>query len=85
MEKITLKYLVDAGLAVSFISVIITAIVKFPGIRERLGLAYTSPTFWWVSRIHDWAGVVMVVLVAIHLFLNREWIICQTKNLFKRH
>ncbi len=79
MNKIRLFYWVDMGLLLSFIIVAITGIIKFPG----LGL-YKILGFRGISKWHDWAGIVMVVLVLIHLALHWGWIVNQTKYLFKK-
>ncbi|MBW2966420.1 DUF4405 domain-containing protein [Candidatus Woesearchaeota archaeon] len=34
--------------------------------------------------IHDWAGIIMVLLVIIHLALHWKWIVNMTKNLFSK-
>jgi hypothetical protein len=34
-----------------------------------------------VSDIHDWSGLALGILVGIHLFLNRTWIVAMTKKI----
>jgi hypothetical protein len=33
------------------------------------------------SVIHDWSGLALGILVAVHLFLNRAWILSMTKKI----
>lgn len=35
------------------------------------------------SEIHNWAGMLMIILVIIHLILHWKWVKCVTKNFFK--
>jgi hypothetical protein len=37
-----------------------------------------------ISDIHDRAGILLVILIAIHLFLNRRWIAAMTRKMFER-
>jgi len=37
-----------------------------------------------LSTIHDWSGIVMVLLVLVHLILHWDWIVCETKNIFSK-
>ncbi len=34
-----------------------------------------------MSDIHDWAGITLCFLVAVHLFLNRAWILSMTRKM----
>lgn len=83
MEKTNLRYIVDLGLAVFFIGVAVTGIMKWSPVRSALGLVWGTPLMTNISLIHDYSGIAMTLLVLVHLFLNRKWIICETKNLFK--
>jgi len=83
MNKAILKYWVDVGLLISFLIVGISGIFKMPEFRSW---------FLWVFEIipgrtmrlfHDWAGIALVILVAIHLILNWSWIVAMTKNIFR--
>jgi len=84
MDRNILKYILDAGLLVSFLGVALTGIFKFKGFREFFGisLSYRDPPMPWISTIHDWSGVVMAVIVLIHLILNWEWIVSVTREIF---
>ena len=35
------------------------------------------------SQIHDWFGILLIILVIVHLILHRDWIVCMTKSMFK--
>ena len=37
--------------------------------------------FTWIE-LHDWTAVALVVMLIIHLILNRKWIVYMTKKVF---
>jgi cytochrome b subunit of formate dehydrogenase len=84
MAKAKIKYFVDIGLAISFISVAVTGILKFPGLTKYFTSIYRVITPFYMARIHDWSGVVMSLLVLIHLVLDWKWIVAMTKSFFKK-
>jgi hypothetical protein len=79
MNKAKLNYFVDLGLFMAFLLISITGIIKFPG----WGL-YGSLGFKGISKIHDWSGIALVVLVLVHLILHWPWIKSMTKCFFKK-
>lgn len=85
MDKIKLKYAIDAGLAVSFLGVFVTGIMKFPGLLKSIGIDVKSLPFGAISKLHDWSGIAMGIFVLVHLILNWQWIVCMTKRYFGRH
>ncbi|MDP1728634.1 MAG: DUF4405 domain-containing protein [archaeon] len=84
MEKVRLKYWVDVGMGISFLAVFITGIIKFRKILTLLGIEinYQSGLLYILSKVHDWSGVFMGLFVVIHLILNFDWIVCETKSFF---
>jgi hypothetical protein len=34
--------------------------------------------------LHDWGGIVMLAGVFLHLILHWKWIVCMTRNVFKK-
>ena len=76
MNRLKLNYFVDLGMAISFVIVAVTGILKHPyfGGRARDYMVW-----------HDWAGIVLAGFVLLHLILHWNWIVCTTKNcIFKR-
>ena len=76
MDKIKINYAIDALLAISFLVMAVTGVIKhftlFGFRRADLMLP------------HDISGIIFVVLAIIHLALHYNWIIAVTKNLFKK-
>ena len=85
MNKAITKYWVDVGLLISFLLTGLTGIFKFPGVREHLASLYKLIPRAKMSSIHDWSGIVLVILVGIHLILNWQWIVTMTKNIFRKN
>jgi len=84
MDKNIQKYIVDVGLAVSFLVVFITGVIKFPGILRSFGIHFSQLPMREISTAHDWAGLIMGILVFVHLVLNWGWIVAMTKRLFTK-
>ncbi|MEK6816970.1 MAG: DUF4405 domain-containing protein [Nanoarchaeota archaeon] len=81
MDRTRLLYIVDMLLALSFLSVALTGIAKWPGLWYGLGL---SLPIIQLSKVHEWSGMAMMVMVFVHLALHRRWIVCTTKNIFRK-
>ena len=87
MERCRLEYWIDIGLLISFFIVAITSLVIFfafvsisPGIGRTITFLGTTKATWipW----HNYAGLVMIFLVLIHLILHFRWLIEMTKRMF---
>ena len=86
MSKKVWMYVVDVGLAISFLAVTITGIIKFRSLWSLFGIAFvfSDAAKALLRTIHDWSGLVMAVLVLVHLILNWGWIVETTKEYFCR-
>ena len=84
MDKIKQKYIVNIGLIISFLAVFVTGIIKFPGLLSSLGIGRGSLPMYGISRVHDWAGLIMGILVFVHLTLEWPWIVAMTKKYLKK-
>lgn len=80
MDKTLVLYITDATLGIAFLLTGITGIMKMPGWLPAIGISYTSLPFRTISTVHDWAGIAMVVMVALHLLLHWRWIVLMTKR-----
>jgi hypothetical protein len=82
MDKAKLNYIVDLGLIVSFLAAFITGLIKFPGLLRSIGIETAGIPYREISRVHDWSGLVMGILVLAHIILNWRWIVAMTKKYF---
>ena len=62
--------------------VFITGIIKFPGLLPTFGVKVKELPMYEISKIHDWSGVAMGLLVLFHLIQNWQWIAAMTKKYF---
>ena len=88
MEKSKINYIIDAFMAISFFVVAITGLVMFfflpsgiqrGGYQEFLGIIKHI----WID-IHNWSGIILIILVIVHLILHWNWIISMTKNVWSK-
>ena len=84
MDKIKLNYIVDVVMGISFLAAFITGAIKFPGLLRSMGIDVRTLPISKISRLHDWSGLVMGILVFVHLALHWNWIACMTKKYFAR-
>ena len=87
MKKIKINYIVNAGLAISFLSVSVTGLMKFPGFLALIGISFRSipgGILRIVSPLHDWSGIIMIFLAFVHLALHWRWIYAATREIFFR-
>ena len=84
MKRSIWNYLIDVGLALSFLGVFATGIFKLPEVLRFLGRRGIIFPTRELSVIHRWSGLVMGLLVFIHLVLHWKWIIRTTAGVFGR-
>jgi uncharacterized membrane protein len=75
------KWLTDIGLLITFLACAITGIFKWTLLMRTLGLTGLVYPYALMSDIHDWTGSALVILVAVHLILNRRWIAVMTRKI----
>lgn len=75
-------YILNITLAISSIILLVTAILKLPGILAQLGL-YPHYSFS-LTLLHDWNGFIFGLLVSIHFVLHWKWLVVITRNVWTR-
>jgi len=60
-------------MTISFLALALTGIVKIPETQSHFFFVYNYILASTLSLIHDWSGIVLVVLIIIHLIINRGW------------
>lgn len=53
--------------------------VKRGSYQEFLGIIKQN----WVD-VHNWSGIILIIVVAIHLILHWKWIVSITKSFIKK-
>ena len=81
MNMQVVKWYVDLAMGVFFLISFITGFFKFTLLLRTFGLVDIMLPLAFMSDIHDWSGITLSLLVAVHLFLNRAWIISMTQKM----
>jgi len=75
-----IKWCVDLVMGIAFLFCAVTGFFKFTILARISGFSDIILPMAFMSDIHDRAGIILSVLVAVHLFLNRSWILSMTKK-----
>ncbi len=88
MEKSKINYFIDLLILIFFVINSITGLIIFfflptgvkrGGYQVFLGIIKQN----WVI-IHNWSGILLILLIAIHLILHWNWIVYMTKSLLQK-
>jgi len=80
MNMQVVKWCVNLTMGMVFLLSAVTEFFKFTLLVRAFGLSGVVLPIALMSDIHDWAGIALCFLVAVHLFLNRAWILSMTKK-----
>ena len=80
MNLQVVKWYVDIGMGIFFLASFITGIFKFTFLMRIFGLTSRVLPIAQMSTVHDWSGLFLGFFVAIHLVLNRGWIMAMTRK-----
>ncbi|MDD3487378.1 MAG: DUF4405 domain-containing protein [Candidatus Moranbacteria bacterium] len=88
MAKAKTNYIIDFLLLVSFLVTAVSGFVMAAALPSGVGRG-SSQSFLGIARhgwvgIHDFFGIVLVILVILHFILHWNWLACMTKNFFKK-
>jgi hypothetical protein len=81
MNMQVVRYCVDLSMGIVFLICFVTGLFKFTLLMRMLGLTGVVMPLALMSGIHDWSGVMLGIVVAVHLILNRRWILSMTKKM----
>jgi cytochrome b subunit of formate dehydrogenase len=94
--KLKIKLGVDLVMIIAFLVNMFTGFAIFFGLVLGGGRQYSGvggfnisniaelSTKAWYRFVHDWSGILMVILILIHLILNWNTLWCYLKNSFKK-
>jgi hypothetical protein len=74
------NYAIDMLILVSFLVCAVTGFIKWPGFLGSLGLSSMVLPMRQITTLHDWSGLLMVTLIAVHFILHLGWLIAMTKR-----
>jgi hypothetical protein len=81
MNRQVVKWGVNLAMGIAFLFVAVTGFFKFTLLMRILGITNIVLPLALMSDIHDWAGIILCLLVAVHLLLNRAWILSMTRKI----
>ena len=95
--KIRAKLTVDILMFIAFLFNIITGLAFFFGLisgggaglqfRGGIGALESSVSNFGsrniFSTIHDWSGIIFIILIIIHIILSWDTMVCYFKNVFR--
>lgn len=76
-----LNYAIDMSILASALLCAVTGIIKWPGLAYSLGMSYDSLPMEAFTLIHDWMGIVMVILALAHVVLHWRWLVAMTRKM----
>lgn len=87
MNKQKTNYIIDLLALISFVVAAISGLaIRFfmpSGVRQGRLQEFLGVQKGVWSEIHDWAGIIFIVLVIIHFILHWDWLVCMTKSMLK--
>lgn len=72
MKRKTVRQGTALLLLIATIICAISGFVKWPGLITGLGLTYRQVPVTLITDIHDWSGLMVTALVAVHIFQFRS-------------
>ena len=88
MEKFKINYFIDLLMLVFFLIIAVTGVIKY-FFLEPLSGRYNVISFLGISKYawsvwHDYAGLILLVIIGVHIMLHLKWIWITTKSFFKK-
>lgn len=84
MKRNVLLYIVDIFLFIFSLIVVVSGVIKFPGLLTLLNFDPFSLPQSEITFLHDWIGIALTVLTMVHILLNWKWIMAMSKKLLNR-
>jgi len=80
MNRNVILFVIDGTMGIVFLASFLTGLLKFTVLLRLSGLEAVVLPSAFISDIHDWSGLLLGVLVFLHLFMNRRWILAMTRK-----
>jgi len=74
MKRHVLLYIINILLLATSLIVSITGLIKFPGLLDLINIDPLLVPLGLLTWLHDWLGLLIVLLTLVHLALNWKWI-----------
>lgn len=83
MKRTDILYIINVLLLVFSLIVMITGIIKFPGLLQFININPFSLPQAFYTALHDWLGLAIVGLTLLHVILHWNWLSAMTKKIWK--
>jgi len=84
MRRNVLLYIVDVFLFIFSLIVVVSGVIKFPGLLTLLKIDPFYIPQSEITFLHDWIGIALTALTIVHIFLNWKWILAMSKKLISK-
>lgn len=88
MASAKINYLVDFLMVILFIVNAITGLVIFfflpSGVRQGSYQTFLGIVKGTWAFIHNWSGIIFIILVILHFILHWNWVVSMTKTWLKK-
>jgi hypothetical protein len=85
MKRKTVTQITTLLLLISTIICVITGIIKWPGLITGLGLTYRQVPLALITDLHDWSGLLMTILAALHVLQFNGMLKRMVRGLMQRN
>jgi len=80
--SVRINFFVDFLLGICFVIMLVTGLLKFPGLPELFGIHRGNFPLGTISFYHDYTGLLLLLFIIIHLLLHRRQVACAIKSVF---
>jgi hypothetical protein len=80
MDRNVVRWGVDLAMGMAFVISFATGLLKFTVLLRLTGVNGMILPSAFISDLHDRSGVLLGLLVFLHLFLNRKWLVAMTRQ-----
>ncbi len=82
--RVKLNYIIDVAMALAFMIVFVTGIIKLPALYGFWGVNHRYMLTAATTIIHDQAGLVLGCLIILHITLHIKWYWNVTKSFLRK-
>ena len=80
MNKLKINYILDILLIIFFVIITFTSIVLLKVTSSGAKGIHKLP----VTMLHNYTGIIFIILLIVHLILHIDWLKSATRNIFKK-
>ncbi len=82
MSRVRFLFVLAVLAVVAFLVEVVSGLVLWLILPRGLGRGHAGYRETWLD-IYDWTAVVLIVIIAVHIYVHRQWLNRQIRSLFK--